>query len=458
MTLQPDIDATLKQFARFGIHLGLERIQQLLEDLGDPHQQMPVIHVAGTNGKGSVCAYLSAVLAEAGYRVGRFTSPHLVDWAERICINEQPIAPVALLQCLQQIEAAIAARTRKDARAESPTQFEVITAAAWLYFSQQTVDIAVVEVGLGGRLDATNVCDRALVSIITSISRDHWQRLGPTLANIAGEKAGILKANCPAIIGPLPEEVIAVFKARIQQLHCPVQWPVPAKSLGDGWAVYPNPDLEGSDRGATPPLKYRLPLSGTVQLTNSALAIAALHQLREQGWDISDDAIAQGMAKARWPGRLQRATWQGQPLLLDGAHNQAAAIALRQSLDIGSHPFANEPAFQSFAQQPLRWVIGMLATKDSKDILQALLRSGDRVYFLPVPDHQSAAPESLAAIASTVCPQLANCQVLSTLDSALRAATQSPENTEPHLTVLCGSLYLVGYFLKQYGAETPSSI
>ena len=222
------IDSLLKPFQRFGVHLGLERIQRLLADLGNPHHHVPIIHVAGTNGKGSVCAYLSAVLTEAGYRVGRYTSPHLIDWTERICLNEHPISLESLTQLLLQVQAAIP----QDSE-ESPTQFEVITAAAWLYFAQQNVDIAVIEVGLGGRLDATNVCDRPLATVITSISREHWQVLGPTLTDIATEKAGILKPNCPAIIAPLPPEAKAVVEARIQQLNCPTVWVKPAR-VGSG--------------------------------------------------------------------------------------------------------------------------------------------------------------------------------------------------------------------------------
>ncbi|MBE9150058.1 bifunctional folylpolyglutamate synthase/dihydrofolate synthase, partial [Coleofasciculus sp. LEGE 07092] len=216
------IDSLLKPYQRFGVHLGLNRIQRLLSDLGNPHHHIPIIHVAGTNGKGSVCAYLSSILTEAGYQVGRYTSPHLIDWTERICINQKPIPPEALTQLLLQIQAAI-----PDNCEDSPTQFEVITAAAWLYFAQQQVDIAVIEVGLGGRLDATNVCDRPLATIITSISREHWQVLGSTLAQIATEKAGILKPNCPAIIAPLPPEAKAVVQSRIEQLNCPVVWVEP---------------------------------------------------------------------------------------------------------------------------------------------------------------------------------------------------------------------------------------
>ena len=180
-----DIDSLLQQRKRFGVHLGLERIEKLLANLGNPHHQVRVIHVAGTNGKGSVCAYLSSVLTQAGYRTGRYTSPHLVDWTERICLNEQQISSEELGNLLVQVQEAI------DLQEELPTQFEVFTAAAWLYFARQNVDVAVVEVGLGGRLDATNVCSNPIVTIITSIGRDHLQQLGSTVSAIAKEKAGI---------------------------------------------------------------------------------------------------------------------------------------------------------------------------------------------------------------------------------------------------------------------------
>ncbi|MFM2433181.1 MAG: hypothetical protein RLZZ511_4395, partial [Cyanobacteriota bacterium] len=170
-----EITTWLERFVRFGVNLGLEASQVLLAKLGDPQDRTPIIHVAGTNGKGSVCAYLSAILTAAGYRTGRYTSPHLVSWTERIFLNEQPIPLADLAAVLQQVEAAI------DPQQPSPTQFEVFTAAMWLYFAQQKVDIAVVEVGLGGRLDATNVVDQPLVSIITSISLDHTERLGDTI-------------------------------------------------------------------------------------------------------------------------------------------------------------------------------------------------------------------------------------------------------------------------------------
>lgn len=414
------IDDLLKPFQRFGVHLGLERIEKLLTDLGNPHHRVPVVHVAGTNGKGSVCAYLSSVLTEAGYKVGRYTSPHLVNWTERICLNEQPISAASFQELLQHIQQSIAPGI------ESPTQFEVITAAAWLYFAQAEVDVAVVEVGLGGRLDATNVCNRPLVSIITSISREHWQILGPTVADIAREKAGILKPGCSAAIGVLPPEANAVVASRIEQLNCPAVWVEPAKKIGiqgepetSCWAVY-----EG--------IEYPLALLGEVQLINSAVAIAALKILQQKGWQISQAAIQDGMAKTRWLGRLQRTTWRDHPLLIDGAHNCAAAQALRQYVDT--------------LHKPVSWVMGILSTKDHAEIFQALLRPGDRLYLVPVPDHSTADPEALATLAKSVCPALDSCQPCGELFEALQTAIDT-NNSE--LVVLCGSLYLVGYFLQR---------
>ncbi len=413
-------ESILQSYQHFGVHLGLERIHQLLEKLDSPHQQVPIIHIAGTNGKGSVCAYLSSVLTEAGYRVGRYTSPHLIDWTERICINQKPISPTELQQCLERVVAATENNT------ETPTQFEIITAAAWLYFAEQKTDIAVIETGLGGRLDATNVCETPLASVITSISLEHWQILGPTVADIAGEKAGILKAKCPAVIGELPESARIVVEKRIQELDCPATWVKPAIDLGQGFAEYQ------LNQNAVK-IKYQLPLLGKIQLMNSAIAIATLQTLQNQGWQISPTAIENGIAKTQWPGRLQQTTWKNRNILIDGAHNPAAAIALREYVDrLNNHP------------SPINWVIGILATKDCDDILKALLKKGDRLYLVPVPDQNSSSPAELAALAQIICPELTLCQAFPDLTTALDAAV-----TGDNLTILCGSLYLVGYFLQQ---------
>jgi len=443
--LDQEIQQRLAKYGRFGVHLGLERIQRLLADLGNPHHQVPVIHVAGTNGKGSVCAYLSSVLTQAGYRVGRYTSPHLVSWCERLCLNDQPIAASTLDRTLAQVEAAIAPD------ATTPTQFEVLTAAAWLWFAQQAVDVAVIEVGLGGRLDATNVVDAPLVAIITSLSREHWQRLGPTLADIAGEKAGVLKSQCPAVIGPLPPEAEAVVLARAATVGCPVVRPARAQLDPQGWAIFPSASTTGA------PLPCRLPFAGAHQLVNGAIAIAALRSLREQGWQVSDSAIQAGIAQARWPGRLQWLTWRApdghaDPWLIDGAHNPAAAIVLRRYLDDlqGADGAASEgtrlqPSPLVWPVPPTTtWLMGMLSTKDHADVLQALLRPGDRLHLVPVPGHDAISPVALQNIAWTVCPDLAACTPYDTLAAGLAGASS---DRHP-LKVLCGSLYLVGHFFQ----------
>ncbi len=418
---EQQIQRLLEPFGRFGVELGLGRIQRLLKALGNPQDRVPLVHVAGTNGKGSVCAYLSAVLTAAGYRVGRYTSPHLVSWRERITVNEKSIETDMLMARLEQVIAAI------DPAQPSPTQFEVFTAAAWLHFAETQVDLAVMEVGLGGRLDATNVVDAPLVSIIVSLSREHWQRLGPTLADIAREKAGVLKPRRPAIIGPLPPEAKAVVQARLEELGCPAVWPAPAVPLGDGQA-------HSGD------VTYPLALLGDHQLVNSAVAIAALQTLRHQGWNISERAIAQGMAQVRWPGRLQWVRWghapQGYPLLIDGAHNPAAARVLRQYVD-------RWWADQLGTPQSTTWLMGMLATKDHSDIFAELLRPGDALHLVPVPGHETAVPVELAAIARSVCPDLAQCKTHDSLGKGLGAIAAVPSQ----LRVLCGSLYLIGHFL-----------
>ena len=401
-------------------------IQTLLIALGSPQLSVPIIHVAGTNGKGSVCAYLATILTAAGYRVGRYTSPHLVDWNERICIDNEPISTESAVNVLDRVIAAI------DPTTPTPTQFEIVTAAMWLYFAQSRVDIAVIEVGLGGRLDATNVCDHPLATVIVSIAIEHWQQLGDTIAKIAGEKAGILKPNCPAIIGTLPADAVTVVAQRIATLNCPATWVKPAIKTQQPRSI-PKTSIPADllPWVTSAGIEYPLALLGEMQLTNSALAIATIQTLRQSGWKISDQAIVTGMAHTQWLGRIQWTTWRGHKLLIDGAHNPAAAVALRQYIDSLNTPIA--------------WVMGMLSTKSHLEIFQSLLRPGDRLYLVPVPDHSSADPAELAAIAQSGCDGLDSIDTYINLTTGLTAAMTT---TATHQPVLCGSLYLLGYFLK----------
>ena len=425
LSIQTAVEADLDSFARFGVDLSLDRIEKLLADLGNPHEQVPIIHIAGTNGKGSVCAYLASVLTAAGYRTGRYTSPHLVEWTERICVDGVPISWMDLQTCLDAVKAAIA--PNDPTHGQTPTQFEVFTAAAWLYFAQQQVEVAVVEVGLGGRLDATNVWQKPLATVIVSISRDHWQRLGDTIAEIAGEKAGILKPGVAAIAGPLPAEAKAVVTTRAAELNAPLTWVEPAKEVVASAAQSLSELIyEG--------IQYPQVLLGEHQRVNSACAIATLQTLRAQGWAISTEAIVRGMAQVQWPGRLQKGAWQGHPLLIDGAHNQDAAKSLRAYID------------QTFPHQPITWLMGMLSTKDHAGVFAELLRAGDRLHLVPVPGHLSAELDEMSAIAQQTCPTLTSIETHPDLSAGLAAATQ----TVP--TVLCGSLYLIGHFYERYGA------
>jgi dihydrofolate synthase / folylpolyglutamate synthase len=426
---EADLSNFLQQFARFGVNLGLEASERLLDALGNPQNKTPIIHVAGSNGKGSVCAYLSSILTTSGYRTGRYTSPHLVSWTERICINEKPISPTELWSVLHQVKAAI------DPNAPSPTQFEIFTAAMWLYFAQKKVDLAVIEVGLGGRLDATNVTDDALVSVITL---EHTERLGDTLAKIAHEKAGILKKGCPAVIGQLPEEANIVVSRRAFDQFCPTTYPGAAKSLGNGWMVFEGIETYELDDAtvmyADQAVQYQLPLQGEIQRYNSALAVATIQRLHEQGWEISNEAIARGIANTKWPGRLQWYQWRGQRILIDGAHNPDSAKIL-----------SNFVIDQS--RQSRHWVMGMLSTKNHTEVLQYLLQPGDSIYVVPVPGHSSAVLPELVSTAKTLCPQIKAALVFNDVQLALQAATIEAKKDE--LVILCGSLYLLGHFLAQ---------
>lgn len=421
--INPSPEEYLDSFDKFGIHLGLERIHQLLDSLGNPHQQIPVIHVAGTNGKGSVCAFLLSILQAAGYRVGRYTSPHLIDWRERITINGEWISNQDLLAALQQVEAAIDPEF-------PPTQFEVITAAMWWYFAKQkslqNLDIAIIETGLGGRLDATNVCDRPLVCAITSIGLDHCQQLGNTLGAIASEKAGIIKPQCPVVIAENPPEAIAALQAKVTECDSSVTWVNAATRKANG-AIYQG-------------FEYPLPLLGNHQLINSAVAIATIQSLRNQDWEISDETMRIGLANTQWAGRLQWVEFnlngQSRKVLIDGAHNVAAAKYLRQFVD------------SAFPNQRKRWVIGILNTKDQLGILSTLLHPDDLFFPVPVPSSATTSPQNLAEFATVILKT--HSQFYTSLELGLEAAFEDQQND---VIILCGSLYLVGEFLSKISSS-----
>lgn len=439
------INNYLHSLAKFGIKLGLESIKNLLSILGNPQKKFPVIHVAGTNGKGSVCAYLSSILTESGYKVGKYISPHLINWNERITLNNQPISTEKLEQILQEIKDKIDLN-----KLDSPTQFEVITAAAFLFFAQENVDIAIIEVGLGGRLDSTNVFDQPLLTVITSISKDHWQILGDSLEEIALEKAGILKPFSPVIIGKLPEKAKIAITEKITELNCPNIWVKPSVIIAENtsknyqnFTINPPQTkvkfiLPESENVNFYDLEYDLPLLGEFQLINSAIAVTCGQILQQKGWKITPKIIQEGIKKTRYLGRLQWLKYEDKTILIDGAHNEDGAKFLRQYIDKFN--------------LPITWVIGMLSTKDYQEILKILLKTEDQLYIVPIPNYDYVEPKYLQSLALEICPNLKNAQTFDDLFIALKHINNY--NNNQSLIVLCGSLYLISYFLKNQNNDS----
>jgi len=429
------IDPLLERVMRLhprSIDLGLERIERLLKALGSPEKKLPpIVHVAGTNGKGSLVAYLRAMAEAAGRRVHVYTSPHLVRFNERIRVAGHIIGDGELDEILTECE---------QANGEQPiTFFEITTAAAYLAFSRVPADLTVIEVGMGGRYDATNVIAPAL-SAITPIGYDHTGFLGDKLEGIAGEKAGILKPAVPAVIGrqrDLSAQVIATEAARLA---------APLFRMGREWQVTPtasgfryDSDLLGLDLPAPA-------LSGAHQIDNAATAVACIERLRATGLAIGDAAIRAGLGTVDWPARLQKlsrgplveALPPGCELWLDGGHNEDCGLALARM----ASDWAREPA-----PLPLYLVFGMLTTKDAAGFLRPLARQATAARAVPFPaGHSAFTPAEACAKAADVG---LDCSPANDIGAALEdlLATQPA----PMRILICGSLYLAGEVLARNG-------
>jgi dihydrofolate synthase/folylpolyglutamate synthase len=388
----------IEPFSRRGVDLGLDRLQAALIELGNPERRFAAVQVAGTNGKGSICTLVHQALLAAGIRAGLYTSPHLVSWTERIRLGQDPIAAPCLRRHLE--------TATPIAQRHQLTPFELVTAAAFLAFAEAELELVVLEVGLGGRLDATTCHPHRPVIGFASVGLDHAEFLGPDPATIAAEKAGVLQPGAVAISAPQSPEVAAVLNDRAAAVGAELRWVEPL-------------DLN----------QWTLGLSGAVQAANGAVALGLLRALKERGWPVNDPAIRRGFAAARWPGRLQQLSWHGLPLLLDGAHNLPAALALRAELD--AHPERH-----GLVSGPRHWLLGMLANKQGPEIAAALLAPGDRAWIVPVPGHACWSLEALTA----ACPRLAS-QLHSapSLETGLAQAGSSLQRV-----VVAGSLYLLG--------------
>ncbi len=342
------VDYSLKHSSELAkADFNLDRMRALMKELGNPQDQYPIIHVAGTKGKGSVCALAASGLQAAGYRVGLYTSPHLLDYPERIQVNTVPISHAGLAELVEQVKPAVA-------RIPKLTTFEITTAIGFLYFAQQKAEAAVIEVGLGGRLDATNVV-LPKVAVITSLSYDHMAVLGDTLAKIAGEKAGIIKQGVPLIVAPQKDEAMEVLLRIAKERHAPytlVGRDVLFKPLShslDGQALR----ISGRDQALT----VTIPLLGSHQVQNAAVAASALWNLGGQDFEIPDFAILNGFAKVRWPARFE-VVRREPPVIFDSAHNQDSFARLRQALD---DYFPDRPVYLIFGASEDKNIPGMFA-------------------------------------------------------------------------------------------------
>ncbi len=403
------------------IDLSLERLHRLLAQLGHPERALPpVIHVAGTNGKGSTCAFLRAIGEAAGLRVHVATSPHLVRFNERIRLAGHLVTDAQLLDTLDEIE-------RVNAGAPI-TVFEVLMAATFLLFARVPADLVVLEVGLGGRFDASNVVDRPAACAIASISLDHREMLGDTLAKIAFEKAGIIKPGIPVATGAQPAEAFEVIAAQAAATG--------AKLLARGHAWEVTPTADGfTFRDAAGLLHLPRPsLPGAHQLDNAGIAIAAA---RASGLGIPDDAIARGIATATWPARMQRLTGHlatmvppGWELWLDGGHNPGGGAAIAEHIR------------GPWADRPIHLVVGMKKAKDTREFLAPLLPLAATIWAVSEPGQYSALPVEAIVAASD-----GRAQPGPTAEAALRALPPGP----PARVLICGSLYLAGEILKADG-------
>jgi len=387
-------------------HLKLDRMKALLARLGNPHHRVKIVHVAGTKGKGSTAAMISSVLSASGYCTGLFTSPHFQRIEQRFVVDGQPATSAELAAALDRLWPAVEAMDAAASRGSDlgrPTFFEITTALAWLHFAARRVDLAVMEVGLGGRLDATNVC-HPLVSVITSISFDHTQQLGNTLGKIAREKAGIIKAGVPVVCGvecAEPRDVIQraaeQHKAPLIQIGRDFRFQYYAASPSGESTCRPTLDfVQDTNRGKWETSGLELALLGRHQAHNAAVALAALDRLQQQGWSIPDQAVRNGLHTAWLPGRVE-VVGQRPTVVVDAAHNVASAAALVDTLREHFSP---------------RERVLLLATTRGKDVpgmLEVLANYFDRIVVTRYHSNPRATPlDELDALAARFT-QLPHC-------------------------------------------------
>ena len=414
--------AYLDSLGKFGINLGMERIEDLLKELNNPEQKVRTIHVTGTNGKGSVTSMITNILLVSGLKVGKFTSPHLVRYNERIEVDGEEISDEDFALVVTAVRRAVESVMAKGT--DQPTQFEVLTAAAFLHFALQKLDYAVIEVGLGGLWDSTNVIT-PVVSVITNVSLDHTDRCGKTVEEIAMQKAGIIKDGVPVVtaaegeaLGPI--QAMSLFKQAPLYIYGKAFTGQEVTSSMEGQTF----TLSAGDYHSN----YEVKLPGAHQILNTAVAVVAAKLASKQDNRINELALHQGVALTKWPGRLERIS-QKPDVILDGAHNPAGAAVLRAALD------------KYYSGKKICFIFGMMGDKDISQVITTLFRKEDTIYTVRADEGARAAePEALA--------EQIGSQAQAMHDLAAAYKTALAEVGEDGLVCVCGSLYLVGTFKK----------
>lgn len=417
ITYQDAIDI-IEGLSKFGSRLGLDRIRKLLDKLDNPQDKIPVIHIGGTNGKGSVSKMISSVLTRAGYKVGLYTSPHLHSIRERIQINNQLIDKDSFVDTLKTLLPHIEALSNEDSNFYL-TEFEILTSMAFLYFYLSKVDVTVLEVGLGGRLDATNVVNKPLVSIITNVDWDHMDRLGNTLSLIGREKAGIIKRGVPVVTGARGEGLDVIVDTA-KKLDSDIY--VLGRDFSVDWYVLSQIGTEISFRNEVKKGKFFAGLKGIYQVDNIAITIMALELIRDKFY-FSDSALFQGLSETFWPGRMEIVS-RDPLVLLDGAHNKGGAEKFATSLEL---LFDAKPTL----------VIGMLRDKDAYSIVNTVLPLVKEDIIVTSPKSNRAL--NADALGKVVKELGGNPIVISEIKEAVKLALQSDSD----FICVMGSLYVV---------------
>lgn len=404
---------------KFGIKFGLSNITHLLHLLGNPHERLKAVHIAGTNGKGSTAATLASIMQKAGYKTGLYTSPHLVTFTERIRINGREIEESKVVELTDRIRFKIQDSEFKNELSKI-TFFEFTTAMAILYFMEEGVDIAVMETGMGGRLDATNVIN-PLVSLITNISIEHKEFLGDTIEAVAYEKAGIIKAGVPLVTGVAQPQAFQVIENVCSEKGAPLyRMGMDFSFQRKGKVIF---SYNGIDEGFD---DLTLNLTGSHQFSNASLAIASVELLRRNGFTISNEAIYEGLADVAWPGRLETISERPR-IIIDGAHNPAGAEALTKAI-------ADDLEFDR-----LFLILGIMADKDIEGIMAPLAPLAYEV-ILSRPEYERASPAT--ALLPTAKKYNSNSTAFETLKDAIDYARSRAAGDD--IIIISGSLFTVG--------------